>query len=62
MRIRAIYKALKHGILPWWMYEDKKHYNGSYLQHLCINIQYAWRWITFNELESDIEFEKEVNV
>jgi hypothetical protein len=61
MRIKAIYKAMFHGFLPWWMYEKAKHYNCSYLRHLWINLCYAFRWATFRELESDIEFESQIN-
>jgi hypothetical protein len=61
MRLKAIYKALYHGILPYWCYEDVKHYDCSYWQHLWINIQYAFRWATFREYQSDVEFEKTNN-
>lgn len=61
MRSKAIYNAIKHGLLPYWMYETEKHYDCSYWQHLFINVRYAFRWITFRELELDIEFEKEIN-
>jgi hypothetical protein len=61
MRFRAIYNALHHGILPYWCYEKQRHYECSYWQHLWINIQYAFRWATFREFESDIEFEKQTN-
>jgi hypothetical protein len=62
MRIRAIYKCVVHGLLPYWMYEKQKHYTCSYLEHLAINIKYAWRWATFSETESDINFEKTTNI
>lgn len=61
MRAKAIYHCLKYGLLPWWMYEDKKHYDFGYWQHLWINLCYAFKWATFRETESDIIFEKEVN-
>jgi hypothetical protein len=61
MRPKAILKALYHGILPYWFYEKERHYGCSYWQHLWINIQYAFRWATFREYESDIEFEKTNN-
>lgn len=61
MRLKAIYKAFYHGLLPWWMYEREKHYRGSYGRHLLINLKYAFRWATFRELDSDIEFELTVN-
>jgi hypothetical protein len=62
MRANAIYSCLKYGLLPWWMYEDVKHYECSYISHLWLNIQYMCRWLTFQEYESDIEFEKEYNL
>lgn len=62
MRIKAILSALYHGIMPYWVYEKQKHYECSYLRHLWINIQYAFRWATFRELESDREFEKDANI
>lgn len=61
MRKKAIYKALYHGILPYWCYEDVKHYDCSYWQHFIINLKYAWRWVTFKEDESDVEFERHTN-
>lgn len=61
VRIRAILNCFFFGIMPWWVYEKNRHYQCSYLQHLCINIQYAWRWITYREDESDRDFEAEVN-
>lgn len=61
MRLKAIYKSIYHGLMPYWVYEGQKHYECSYLQHLWINIKYAFRWATFREDESDIEFEKEIN-
>jgi hypothetical protein len=61
MRVRAIYKALLHGLLPYWCYEKECHYECSYLYHLWINLKYAARWATFQEDQSDIEFEKQTN-
>jgi hypothetical protein len=57
VRYRAIIKALYHGIVPWWVYEKEKHFEGGYLRHLGINLSYAWRWLTFREFESDVDFE-----
>lgn len=59
MRIKAIYSAIKHGLLPYWMYEKEKHYSCGYWEHLIINVKYALRWMTFNEDQEDIEFEKQ---
>lgn len=61
MRLEAIYKAFYYGLLPYWCYEKERHYSCSYFQHLIINVKYAWRWITFNEDQSDIEFEINTN-
>lgn len=61
MRIRAIYYCLKFGVLPWWCYERRRHYTCSYLDHLALNLRYAWRWITFQETAEDITFERQVN-
>ena len=61
LRLRAILYALYFGILPYWCYEKKRHYNCSYWHHLVINVRYAWRWITFKEKEKDIEFEIKTN-
>jgi hypothetical protein len=52
---------LYFGILPWQVYEPKKHYRRSYWLHLWLNIQQVTIWLTFRETESDVEFEKEVN-
>jgi hypothetical protein len=60
-RLRAIIYAFWYGILPWWMYEEKRHYECSYLAHLWLNITYAMRWLFFLESESDRAFEKKVN-
>lgn len=61
VRVKAIVCALYYGILPWWMYENKKHFEGSYLHHLFINIGYAAMWLFFMETEDDRRFEKLVN-
>jgi hypothetical protein len=61
VRAKAILKAIYHGLMPYGVYEQKRHYKCSYLQHLWINICYGWRWATFRELDSDIEFEKQTN-
>lgn len=61
VRAKAILFSIKYGLLPYWCYEKKCHYYCSYLEHLVINIKYAWRWITFNEYQGDIEFEQKTN-
>lgn len=60
-RLRAILNAVYFGVLPYWVYENVKHYRCSYFEHLLINIQYALRWATFKEDESDREFEFQIN-
>lgn len=57
MRFKAIYYSIIHGLLPWWCYEDVKHYDCSYLQHLWINVVYAFRWFIDKQTYSDIKFE-----
>jgi len=61
VRMRAIAHAIYFGVMPYWVYEQVKHYDCSYLQHLAINVRYAWRWITYQEDESDREFELKTN-
>jgi len=62
MRARAIACALWYGILPWWMYEDRCHYPGmTYLQHLRLNLRYAWTWISGRETTDDVAFELSTN-
>jgi hypothetical protein len=61
IRLRAIYYSLKHGLLPWWLYESTPHYDCSYWYHLWINMKYAARWLTFQEDEADWAFERETN-
>lgn len=61
MRIRAIFCCLYFSIIPWWMYEKKKHYRRSYLLHLKLNLETALGWLLFREKPSWIEFEKEIN-
>jgi len=65
LRARAIWFALKYGVLPWWTYEAECHYpaegTSGYLAHLRLNLGLAWRWATFTESSLDVEFEREVN-
>jgi len=61
VRLRAIFYCLKFGLLPWWAYEKARHYECSYWQHLLINAEYAWVWLTFREDASDRAFEAETN-
>jgi hypothetical protein len=59
MRSRAIFNALKYGLLPSRFYEDEVHYDCSYLGHLQMNLAYAWCWLTWRESAEDREFEAE---
>ncbi|MGN6416161.1 MAG: hypothetical protein ACTHMC_01625 [Pseudobacter sp.] len=61
IRIKAILYALYFGIMPYWMYEKERHYRCSWYAHLVINLQYAYRWITFRETHSDRKFERKTN-
>lgn len=61
LRFRAIICALYYGILPWWLYEEEKHYKSSYFIHLISNIGYACKWLFFLESEEDQNFELQVN-
>lgn len=65
LRARAVWLALKYGVLPWWMYEAECHYPAEgasgYLAHLRLNLGLARRWATFTESAADAEFEREVN-
>jgi hypothetical protein len=60
-RTKAVLFCIKYGLLPWWFYEKKKHYDCSYWEHLRLNITYALRWLRGKETEDDIEFEKTTN-
>lgn len=61
-RARAIYYCLKFGLLPWQLYESECHYAGwSYWQHLMINMELAWTWLSRQEDADLIEFERETN-
>lgn len=61
VRVTAIAYSLLYGLFPYWVYERKCHYDCTYLQHLVINLKYSWRWLSFQEYESDVEFEKITN-
>jgi hypothetical protein len=62
MRRRAIWCALKFGLLPWWLYEEEKHYAGmGYWAHLWLNLRYGARWLLHREDGGDRAFEMEVN-
>lgn len=61
MRIQAVACALFYGIVPSRVYETESHYPFTYTEHLQVNLGIAWRWATWNETDSDIEFEIEEN-
>jgi hypothetical protein len=65
LRARAIWFALKYGVLPWWLYESECHYEAEgasgYIPHLRVNLCLAWRWATFSESADDVAFERGVN-
>jgi hypothetical protein len=61
LRLRAIGFALFYGLAPSRLYEDERHYDCSYLQHLGINLALAGRWLTFRETWEDVAFEWAVN-
>ncbi len=45
-KLTQVLDCLKYGILPWRCYEDVKHYDCTYWQHMRINLCEAWRIIT----------------
>jgi len=62
LRGRAIRCALLYALAPYWLYEDKPHYAPmGYLAHLWMNLVYSWRWVTGQQTEADLRFEREVN-
>jgi hypothetical protein len=61
VRRRAIYCALKYGLLPSRFYEKERHYACSYWAHLWMNLGVALRWLTGFETTDDIDFELEAN-
>lgn len=61
LRRRAIYCALKYGLLPSWTYERERHYDGSYWAHLRLNVAYAWRWLMWRQTVADCRFERKTN-
>jgi hypothetical protein len=61
MRRRAIFRCIWHGLLPWWIYEDRPHYDCAWSGHAKINAAYAWRWITGEVDADDVAFEAKEN-
>lgn len=53
LRLKALFDCLWFGLLPYWVYESKCHYEGtSYFEHMMINVRVARKWLTFSETES----------
>ena len=61
MRFRAIFCCLYFSILPWWIYENKKHYRRTYCKHIKLNFSQIKVWILSQETQEDIDFEREIN-
>lgn len=58
MRAKAVFFALKYGLLPWRLYEDECHYEPmGYFAHLALNLALALRWATWSETADDRRFE-----
>jgi hypothetical protein len=47
--------------LPWWIYENKKHYRRTYCKHIKLNFEQIKIWLLKNETQEDVDFEREVN-
>ena len=47
--------------MPWWTYENKKHYRRTYWKHLKLNFGQIKVWLLKQETQEDIDFEEEVN-
>lgn len=60
-RPRAIFCSLWFGLMPWWVYEGRPHYDCGYLAHLRLNLRYAWTWATWRETLEEEAFERRVN-
>jgi len=59
---RAIWCALKFGLLPWRSYEKECHYKGmGYRAHLAMNLRYALSWLRGRYDSMDVRFELETN-
>jgi len=61
VRLRAILCALWFGIIPWWVYEEERHYPEPYLEHLWLNLVYAAHWALGRQTLGDVRFELENN-
>ena len=47
--------------MPWWIYEKKKHYTGTYWRHIKLNFGQIKIWLLKQETQEDIDFEKQTN-
>ena len=61
MRIRAIFCCFYFSLMPWWIYEKKKHYDTHYLKHIKLNLSQIKVWLLKQETQEDIDFERETN-
>ena len=57
MRIRAIFCCIYFSLVPWWIYEKKKHYRRTYWRHIKLNFGDAKTWLLRRETQEDIDFE-----
>ena len=61
MRIRAIFCCIYFSVVPWWVYEKKKHYKSTYFKHIKLNFEQLKVWLLKQATEEDIEFEQQIN-
>ena len=61
MRARAIFCCIYFSLMPWWIYEKKKHYRRTYWKHIKLNFGQIRLWILKQETQEDIDFEREIN-
>jgi hypothetical protein len=61
VRLRAIFCCIYFSVMPWWIYENKKHYRRTYWKHLKLNFSQIKVWLLKQETQEDIDFEEEIN-
>jgi len=61
VRARAIFCCIYFSLMPWWIYENKKHYRRTYWKHIKLNLSQIKVWLLRKETQEDIEFEKQIN-
>ena len=61
MRIRAVFCCIYFSLMPWWIYEKKKHYDTNYLKHMKLNLSQIKVWLLKQETQEDLDFERETN-